>query len=131
MIGVDTNVLVRYLAQDDPEQAALATKVFERGPHADRILLVLVVLAETWWVLSRSYGMAPDAIADVIAGLLTAEEIVVSDEPTVRMALAQVRRGHDFADALIAAACRADGADHTVTFDKKASSLDGMALLTR
>ncbi|MCL2423549.1 MAG: type II toxin-antitoxin system VapC family toxin [Micrococcales bacterium] len=130
MIGVDTNVLVRYLAQDDPEQSALATAVFERGPHDDRIVLVPLVLAETWWVLSRAYRMAPGAIADIIAGLLTAEEAVVSDEPTVRTALAQVRRGHDFADALIAGTCRANGAEQTLTFDKDASDLDGMSLLT-
>lgn len=131
MIGVDTNVLVRYLAQDDPEQSVLATKAFERGPHADRILLVPTVLVETWWVLSRSYGMAPAAIADIIAGLLTAEEIVVSDEATVRVALSEVRRGHDFADAFIAASCRANGADRTLTFGKKASGLGGMSLLAR
>jgi len=120
MIGLDTDVLVRYLVQDDRAQAARATRLIELG---------LVVLIEMCWVLKRLYAVNAVEIEETIRDLLAARQLVVADRAVVNAALARCRaNGGDFADALIDACARAAGCDQVVTFDATAAQV-GMTRL--
>ncbi len=131
MIGLDTNVLVRYLAQDDAQQARLATRLMERTLSEDEPGYVdHVVLCELGWVLERCYGVERARLADIVEGLLTARQLVVEDADAVWAALRAMRaHGAELADALLAARHRAAGCERTVTFDRRAARLPGMRLL--
>lgn len=130
MIGIDANVLVRYLAQDDPAQSARATRLIEselseRQPG----FIGVIVLVETCWVLKRLYGASVSELRDTVRDLLDARQLVVEQREAVAHAL--VRLGEvpgDLADALILGAAEAAGCERTVTFDKTAAKL-GMSLL--
>ena len=105
MIGLDTNVLVRYLTQDDPSQVRLATELIERRlSEQDPGFISVVAMVETAWVLERAYGLGAAAIAAVIERLLQAAELVVEDEQEVFIAMIALKEGRgSFADALIGA----------------------------
>ena len=127
MIGIDTNVLVRYFAQDDPKQSAIAQRLIERSlsPQAPGHVS-LAALAELAWVLRTRF----DAAKDIVTHLLADERVAVQSQPAVWAALDAYRHAAvDFADALIAALDRAQGCTHTVTFDRRAARLEGMTLL--
>jgi predicted nucleic-acid-binding protein len=127
MIGLDTNVLVRYLAQDDPAQSRRATEIVERKLTADRPGFVsIVAMVETVWVLDRAYGLNILEIAAAIERLLQADLIVVENEQEVFAAMIALKEGQgSFADALIVALGARTGCAHTVTFDRKALRLPG------
>ena len=127
MIGLDTNVLVRYLAQDDPVQSPRATALIEQGlTEAEPGYLGVVTMAETAWVLERAYGLADAEIAAAIERTLQAGTLVVESEQEVFTAMIAVReRRGAFADALIAALAAKAGCPHTLTFDRKAQRLPG------
>ena len=130
MIGLDSNVLVRYLAQDDPIQSAKATEVLERLTEQDPGYVSHVVLAETAWVLERSYRFAEATIAAAILGLLRAASLAIQDEEAVIEALYAANEGRGtFADALIGVLSSRAGCTRTVTFDKRAVRLPGFELL--
>lgn len=129
MIGLDTNVVVRYLVQDDPDQSAIATAVIDRLTEADPGYLSLVTVVELYWVLRRAYRVRPDRCAELLEGLLDARELRVDRDATVRAALTASRGGMDFADAVIAELGRIAGCDHTVTFDQRAARHGAMQLL--
>lgn len=131
MIGIDTNVLVRYITQDDPVQAALARRFVERTISPERRGHVsLVVLAELVWVLRTRYGASRDEIASAVEELLADPRLCVQEEDAVWRAVDEYDlEGVDFADALIAAIDREQGCTHTVTFDKAALKIAGMTLL--
>jgi predicted nucleic-acid-binding protein len=131
VIGLDTNVVVRYLAQDDPKQSAAASRFFEHVlTPENRGFVPVVVLCELAWVLAECYGTDRVRIRQAIEGLLVAKQLAVETPDVVRRAL---RAWHgsaaDFADALIGELARANGADKTVTFDRAASKLPGFELL--
>jgi predicted nucleic-acid-binding protein len=130
MIGLDTNVLVRYLAQDDPGQAAKATRLIERGLSESKPGFVgLVVLVESCWVLQSLYQATPEELRETIADLLDARQLVIENRGAVTQALgACTTSGADFADALIAQCARAAGCDKVVSFDRGAVRA-GMELL--
>jgi predicted nucleic-acid-binding protein len=125
MIGFDTNVIVRYLTQDDPVQSPKATELIERGLTEEEPGFVSVVaMAETAWVLQRVYGRTAEEIAAVIERLLAVEVLVVESEQEVFTAMIAVKEGRgSFADALIGALGARAGCSHTVTFDQKALRL--------
>jgi predicted nucleic-acid-binding protein len=125
MIGFDTNVIVRYLTQDDPVQSPKATELIERGLTEEEPGFVSVVaMAETAWVLERVYGRTAEEIAAVIERLLAVEVLVVESEQEVFTAMIAVKEGRGaFADALIGALGARAGCSHTVTFDQKALRL--------
>jgi predicted nucleic-acid-binding protein len=130
MIGLDTNVLVRYLAQDDPVQSRQATALIEhRLSEQDPGFVSVVAMVETAWVLERAYGLSANKIAAAIERMLQADALVVEDEQEVFTAMMALRheRG-SFADALIAALGSRAGCTHTVTFDRRALRLPGFAL---
>ena len=131
MIGLDTNILVRYLAQDDPVQSPKATERIERQLTEENPGFVSVVaMVETVWVLDRAYGLADHAIAAAIERALRADVLVVESEQEVFAAMIALKEGHgSFADALIGAVGARAGCSHTMTFDRKASRLPGFKLL--
>jgi len=130
MIGLDTNVLVRYLAQDDPVQSAKATNLIERRLTEDDPGFVSVVaMVETAWVLERAYGLAGRDIAAAIEHMLQVDVLVVDREQEVFAAMTTLKEGRgSFADALIAALGSSAGCSRTLTFDRKALRLSGFAL---
>jgi predicted nucleic-acid-binding protein len=131
VIGLDTNVVVRYLAQDDAKQSAAATRLFETVLTADAPGFVsTIVLCEIAWVLADCYGADRQRIRAAVEGLLAAKQLVVETPDTVRRALrAWGESGADFADALIGAVAAAQGASKTMTFDRAAAKLPGFELL--
>lgn len=126
MIGLDTNVLVRYLAQDDPRQAARATRLIENELNERRPGFVgLIVLVEVCWVLKRLYGATQQELRDVVRILLEARQLVLEARAVVMRALAG--QG-DLADVLIVESARDAGCEGVVSFDRKAIRA-GMSLL--
>jgi predicted nucleic-acid-binding protein len=127
MIGLDTNVLVRYLAQDHPLQSQKATEVIERRlTEASPGFISIVAMVETVWVLDRAYGLTDDEIADAIERMLQADTLVVENEQEVFTAMTALKDGRgSFADALIAALGAKAGCAHTLTFDQRALRLPG------
>jgi predicted nucleic-acid-binding protein len=131
MIGLDTNVLVRYLAQDDPGQSALATEFIENRLSAREPGFVSVVaIAETAWVLDRAYGLTAMEIAAAIEAVLQADAILVESEQEVFASLIAFREGQSsFAYALIGQLGATAGCSYTVTFDRKASRMPAFRLI--
>jgi predicted nucleic-acid-binding protein len=131
LIGLDTNVVVRYLAQDDPKQSAAATRLFEHALSPESPGFVpAIVLCELAWVLAECYGADRARIRGAIEGLLASRQIAVEAPDLVRRALrAWADSGADFADALIGEVAAAHGAGKTVTFDRAAGKLAGFELL--
>ena len=117
MIGLDTNVLVRYITQDDPAQAAKAAALLESLTAAEPGFISLIVTAELAWVLERNYRLGRGPLAAVVERLLQTETLRVQNDTEVFAAMLELRHGHaDFADALIAALARSAGCRHTATF---------------
>jgi predicted nucleic-acid-binding protein len=126
MTGLDTNVLVRYLAQDDALQSARATRLIERElSERSPGHVGLVVLAELCWVLKRMYGATPAELRETVRDLLEARQLVVEQRAVLGAALAG---GGDLVDAIIAAGAQANGCDRVVTFDKAAVKAGMVAL---
>ena len=127
MIGLDTNVLVRYLAQDDPQQSARASGLIERELNERNPGFVgLIVLVETCWVLKRLYGASHEELRGTVRILLESRQLVVEARASVMRALGVAG---DLADALIVECALEAGCERTVTFDRKASR-SGMTLLS-
>ena len=127
MIGLDTNVLVRYFAQDDPTQSRRATALIEQQLTEEIPGFISVVaLTKTIWVLERMYHLTREQIAIVVERVLEADVLVVEHEAEVGTALAAVWEGlGSFGDALIAAINAQAGCPRTLTFDRKALRLPG------
>ena len=131
MIGLDTNVLVRFLVQDDAGQGALAAGLLARCTEDNPGFVGREVLVELVWVLSRAYNFPTGKIAEVLDGLLSAEELVVESPDAVALAAERFRaEGADFADQMIAAAAQSAGCEVTFTFDRRAARHPGITLLT-
>ena len=130
MIALDTNVLVRYFAQDDARQSALATQLIEERLSAtDKGYVSLVALLETVWVMQSCYDADAATVVDILADLLDTTTIEVQDTPAVRRAFGHFSDGTtDLHDCLIAALAEQRNA-RVVTFDAKAAKRLGMELL--
>jgi len=130
LIGLDTNVVIRYLVRDDAKQSPCATEFIERELSKEQPgLLTHVVLCEIAWVLEESYGLASAKVAEIMEGLFTASQIVLQDAHICWQALRLQKGGGDFGDALIGLVAVKLGCDRTVTFDKGAAKLEGFELL--
>ncbi len=127
MIGLDTNILVRFLTQDDPIQSPKATEVIERQlTEENRGFISVVAMVETAWVLDRAYGLSSRDIAAAIERMLQADVLLVDHEQEIFAAMIALKEGSgSFADALIAALGARAGCVHTLTFDQKALRLSG------
>jgi len=130
MIGLDTNIILRYLVQDDPAQSPKATARIEQLSESQPGFISLVVIAETAWSLKRFYRLSDIAVATTIERLLQASEFLVQDEQQVFYAVAAAKEGRaSLPDALIGALGSKAGCDHTLTFDRKAARLPQFELL--
>ena len=130
MIALDTNVLVRFLTQDDPAQSRAATDLITGLTAEAPGFVCREVMVELVWVLERAYGLDRAQVAAAIEGLLAATEIEVEAADDVGSALYRYRDdGFGFADLMIAAASRRAGAAVLATFDRKAAQLVGVQLI--
>ncbi|MDP1619733.1 MAG: type II toxin-antitoxin system VapC family toxin [bacterium] len=125
MLGIDTNVLVRFLVRDDEAQFEKARKLIKREVAAGRRVFVNhLVLLETEWVLRSRYSLPKTRIIEAISGLLDATDVGFEDEPAIEEALFIWKdTTADFADCLIGAQNRRLGCRATASFDAKASRL--------
>ena len=131
MIGLDTNILIRYLTQDDPVQSAKATEILERRLTPKNLGFVSVVaMVETVWVLDRAYSLTAHEIATAIERLLQVEVLAVENEQEVFTAMVALKQGRgSFADALIAELGARVGSTRTLTFDQKVVRLPAFELV--
>lgn len=128
MIGVDTNVLVRFLLRDDPVQSPQAAEFFAQRSVADPAFVSLVTMIETVWNIRRD--LTPGQLAATIGRLLISEQVVVQAPDVVSRALLDATDvGADLADAVIAHLGIDADCDFTVTFDRRAAALPGMLAL--
>jgi predicted nucleic-acid-binding protein len=129
--GLDTNVLLRPLTQDDPAQAAVVEAFFrEVEARGERLFVSGIVLCEICWAL-RGYEYSRRDIAATLEHLLDTALFEIQDRELVRRALTQYRQGRaDFADYLIGWQSRQAGCADTVTFDGKLEGTPGFALLS-
>ena len=130
MIGLDTNIIVRYFAQDDPIQSRKATEIIERRLTEDHPgFISLVTMVETVWVLDRIYGLSDEEIASAVERMLQADSFFIQNEQEVFTAMVALRSGQgSFADALIGALGAWAGCAATLTFDRRAARLKGFEL---
>lgn len=121
MIGLDTNVLVRYLTQDDEEQATRASHLIEtRCTRKTPGRIAVVVLCELVWVLRGAYGYEKRLIVEVLDRILVTSELQVENEEVIGRALSAFRTGSaDFADYVIVFSNQAAGCEATWSFDRR------------
>jgi predicted nucleic-acid-binding protein len=130
MIGLDTNILVRFITQDHPAQTAAATRLIDSLSSDAPGYLSLIVIAELIWVLQFSYRFDKQEIEKVIERLLRSKELILEKKDTVAQALTKFRTSRaDFADCLIERCGRSAACQHVLTFDKNAAA-SGMRLLS-
>jgi predicted nucleic-acid-binding protein len=119
--GLDTNVLVRYLTQDDPRQSRRVNAlVAEAVAAGERLFVGAVVLCELVWVLRGAYGLDKATIVAALERILATAQLEVDQKDVVRGALEDYRGASgDFADYVIGHRAREAGCDRTATFDRR------------
>ena len=131
MLGIDTNVLVRFLVRDDEAQFEKARRLIRREVGAgEDVFVSLMVLMETEWVLRSRYSLQKTQITEAISGLLDTTEVQLEDEAAIEETLFMWKDSvADFADCLIGAHNRRLGCRATATFDEKAVKLAAFVAL--
>lgn len=131
MIGLDTNLLVRFIMQDDPIQSRQVQHMIERRlTEHNPGFISLAAILETTWVLESTYKQSRQKIAEAIHRILQVETFVIQNEQEVYTAMIALKAGlGSFGDALIAALGTWSGCTSTLTFDRKASRLRGFELI--
>ena len=130
MIGLDTNVLVRYIMQDDAKQAAKATALIESLSADVPGFITLVSVVELVWVLSSCYSLTRAQVAQALEIILRSRQLIVDQAEQVVRALRAFRAGNaDFADCLIERMASSAGCARTMTFDAGAAKTAGMTLI--
>ena len=132
MIGLDTNVLLRYMAQDDPKQSPRAVEIIERRlTEQEPGFVSLVTILEVVWVLKSLFKRSRQEIANDIEMLLAADTLEVQNEQEVYLAVVSLRNGiGTFEDALISSLGSWRGCSATLTFDESAAKrLQGFRLI--
>jgi len=132
--AIDTNVLVRFLVNDDPRQSKVAKEIFRGAELARESLFVSsLVLLETIWVLESAYGVGREALVDTLGELLLLPTIEFEDRALIQATLASARAPvslkADLSDLLIGHRGRLAGYDATLTFDKQAAKLPEFELI--
>jgi predicted nucleic-acid-binding protein len=128
--GLDTNVLVRFFAKDDPQQSPKARNLLSSLTSENPGWVAVATILELVWVMDSKFRIGRSGIALMLGQLLSREEIVVEQAGAVVRAIQTYRNGNaDFAGCLIAASARAAGCAQTVTFDRIAARDAGMHLL--
>lgn len=122
MIGIDTNILIRYLVADDPKQAATANHIINHDANDGSIRIENLVIAETIWVLSKTFRYNKTDIIDAVRKIIHVRNFVFDDLPTLKESL-EYYASHslDFADTLIGILNRKSGCVTTMTYDAAAS----------
>ena len=126
MIGLDTNVLLRFLVKDDEAQGERSARVIRQAAvRGEPVFLGPIVLCEMVWVLTSRYGYAKSEIVRALTEILDADGFEIADRDTVRAAVDDYR-GHkaDFADCLIGRANQAAGCRETLTFERRLKALE-------
>jgi predicted nucleic-acid-binding protein len=131
MIGLDTNILIRFIVQDDPEQSSRANAFIEAYITLDTPGYINpIVLCETVWVLKRAYNYDKMVIMQVLRQILNTRELVVEQSDAARQALEAYSAGEaDFSDYYLGAMNRMAGCQRTVTFDRAAGQHPDFDLL--
>jgi predicted nucleic-acid-binding protein len=120
MIGLDTNVLVRYLTLDDPVQSPAAIELIDSLSRDDPGFIPLIVMVELVWVLESSYRFQKDKVKSVLQALLRSRDLVIEKTDVVWQALRNFAvTNADFSDCLIERCSDAAQCKYTATFDKK------------
>ena len=127
MLGVDTNVLVRYLIRDEQPQYQKARRLIDREvAKGEPVFVSLLVLLETEWVLRNRYELAKADLVTAFSALLDTADLAFEDEPSIENAVYSWKdSAADFADCLIEAHNRRLGCRATATFDGRALKLAG------
>ena len=133
MIGLDTNVLVRYVVQDNPRQTAVAAHLIEHtlDPVEQPGFIASIVLCELVWVLESNYDYPHEQIAEGLQQLFEVDRFRFEAPELIWRALDGYRTGADFADAMLALVNEQAGCDYTASFDRKAARLGQVRLLSR
>jgi len=130
MTGLDTNVIVRFLVQDDLEQSAAAGRLFDTFTAEKPGFVSAIAIVELVWVLQSCYEASRHDIQGVIEDLLRTRELLVERAELIWQSLRLFTKGNaDFADCVIERCGQATGCDHTMTFDQNAAKAAGMKLL--
>jgi predicted nucleic-acid-binding protein len=130
VIGLDTNILVRYFSQDDPKQSALANRAIAALSKDEPGFISLVTLCELVWVLEAAYDLKKPSLLDILRTLLESDELAIESKPVAWAALADfANASFDFSDAVIAGVGKQAGCLHTLTFDKRAARSSAFVLL--
>jgi predicted nucleic-acid-binding protein len=130
MIGLDTNVLVRYITADDSKQAALAARLIEDLSEESPGFISLVTIVELYWVLESVYQFTRSQLVQVLQTLMAVGNFKIDRVAAVASAVRQYSESKaDFADCLIERLSAAAGCEHTMTFDKNAVKAAGMVLI--
>lgn len=130
MTGLDTNILVRFFAKDDPVQTPKARVILASLTVAEPGWVGVATILELVWVMSKVIRVHRTEMVAVLRHLLTREEIVVEQSELLQKALSLFQRGKaDFADCLIAVSAKAAGCSRTLTFDRDAARDAGMELI--
>jgi predicted nucleic-acid-binding protein len=131
MIGLDTNVIVRFLVIDDPEQAKKASTLVRTAIKNNQPLFIdSIVLCELVWVLEGAYSFSKEEISDVLEKILMTEQIIIQDRDEAWLALDDYRSGAaDFSDYYIGRINKTSGCNSTATFDQALKGNDLFRLL--
>jgi predicted nucleic-acid-binding protein len=130
MIGLDTNVLIRYIMQDDPKQSPKANKIIDALSSDEPGFITVVSVLEIYWVLTTAYALTEEQFLQAMEGILRTKQFVVESADQVLRALRVFEKGRsDFADCLIERTAASAGCAQTMTFDVKASKHAGMSLI--
>ena len=118
MIGLDTNVLIRYIAQDDPRQSALASKLIDGLTKDNPGFITIVTVVELVWVLQSCYKSTKVEIANILNALIATKELIIENTETVIRATRIFSLSKaDFSDCLIERSADKAGCEYSVTFD--------------
>ena len=130
MIGLDTNVLVRYIMQDDPKQSPKASKLIESLDGNNPGYITLISVIELYWVLTSCYALTGEQVMQALDAILRTKQLMVERADQVMRALQVFAQGKaDFADCLIERCASSAGCAQTMTFDVGASKHAGMTLV--
>ena len=131
MIGIDTNILVRYLTQDDEQQANIVNEIFAQHTGIKNAFFINnIVLCELVWVLSKGYTYTKEQIISVLESLLSSDEFTFENKKCLSQALYEYQNHNvDFADALISCINITKHCEHTISFDEGTEALSGTQLL--
>lgn len=132
MIGIDTNVLVRYLTQDDEKQSIISTRLINTYENnAESLFISNIVLCELIWVLERGYKYSKKEIVNVMRGILSTIEFAFEYHEALLLSLSDYEKcSADFSDILLGKINHLYGCEYTITFDTKAASLKEFKSLT-